>query len=122
MALSSTPFPGPFTTQLVKQSVANASSNNNVRGGATTVYLIRVDNSSNPSQIVYLLLYNNAAPTVGSTPPDAIIKVAGGAILETLWLVGVPFGTALSFACTTAGGLGGSSSPTNPVIVEIACS
>lgn len=122
MSLSSTPFAGPFTTQLIKQTVANATANDDVRGGATTVYLARVDNSANASQVVYLHLYNNAAPTVGTTAPDTTIMVAGGAVLETLWLTGMAFGTSLSFACTQAGGLGGTSSPTNPVIVEMACS
>lgn len=120
--LSTTPFAGPFTTQLIKQSVTNASPNADVRGGASTVYLLRVDNSANASQDVYLLMYDNAAPTVGTTPPDVIIVVEGGSVLETVWLTGITFEVALSFACTTAGGLGGTSSPTNPVITEIACS
>jgi hypothetical protein len=122
MSLTSTPFAGPFTTQLIAQSSANASPNNNVRGAATNLFLARVDNSANPSQVVYLHLYNNPAPTVGTTAPDVTIMVAGGAILESLWLTGISFGTALSFACTTSGGLGGSSSPTNPVAVALACS
>lgn len=122
MSLSSTPFAGPFTTQLVKQSSATASPSNNVRGGGTTIYLVRVDNSANPSQNVYLHLYNNAAPTVGTTSPDVTLLVNNADVFETIWLTGEAFGTALSFACTLAGGLGGSASPTNPVIVEIACS
>ncbi len=122
MALSSTPFAGPFTTQLIQQTAANASPNNNVRGAPTDVFLLRVDNSANPSQDVYLLMYDNVAPTVGTTPPDLIIPVEGGIVLETAWLTGVGFEVGLSFACTQAGGLGGTSSPTNPVIAEIACS
>lgn len=122
MTLYSTPFAGPFTTQLIKQTSATAAPDEDVRGGASTVYVARVDNSANPSQAVYLLMYNSGAPVVGTTAPDAIIPVAGGDVLETLWLTGLLFDNALSFACTTAGGLGGTSSPTNPVIVELACS
>lgn len=122
MSLSSTPFAGPFTTQLIKQTSATASPNEDVRGAPTTVYLVRVDNSANSSQNVYLHLYNNAAPVVGTTPPDVTLFVPNGVVEETIWLTGMPFSTALSFACTTTGGLGGSSSPTNPVIVELACS
>lgn len=122
MSLSTTPFAGPFTTQLIKESSATASPDENVRGAPTNMFLARVDNSANASQDVYLLLYDNAAPTVGTTPPDCIIPVEGGLVLETVWLTGLSFEVALSFACTTAGGLGGTSSPTNPVIVELACS
>ena len=122
MSLSSTPFAGPFTTQLIKQTVTDATPNDDVRGAACSVFLARVDNSANASQVVYLHLYNNAAPTVGTTAPDTTIMIAGGIVFETAWLTGLAFGTALSFACTQAGGLGGSSSPTNPVIVELACS
>ena len=122
MALSSTPFAGPFTTQLIRQNATNAAPNNDVRGTGTSIFLVRVDNSANASQVVYLHLYNTAAPAVGTTAPDVTIMVAGGAVLETLWRQGISFGTALSFACTTAGGLGGSTSPTNPVMTDIACS
>lgn len=122
MSLTSTPFAGPFTTQLIKESSATAAPDEDVRGGATDVFLLRVDNSANPSQSVYLHLYDNAAPTVGTTPPDFTFKVLQGIVLEIVAFPNLQFGTALSFACTTSGGLGGTSSPTNPVIVEIACS
>ena len=122
MSLSSTPFAGPFTTQLLKETVTNAVADNNVRGGATTIYMVRVDNSGNPSLPVYLHLYNNVAPVVGTTPPDITLLFAGGEASDTLWITGKAFATALSFCCTTAGGLGGVVSPTNPVITSIACS
>jgi len=122
MSLLSTPFAGPFTTQLIKQTSANATPNEDVRGGATDVVMIQIDNSANPSQSVYLHMYDNAAPVVGTTPPDTTIKVLQGIVLELIFLPNLQFGTALSFACTTLGGLGGSASPTNPVIVDIACS
>jgi hypothetical protein len=122
MSLSSTPFAGPFTTQLVKETVTGAVPDNNVRTGATTLYMVRVDNSGNPSLPVYLHLYNNVAPTVGTTPPDITLLFAGGEASDTVWISGKLFATALSFACTTAGGLGGTTPPANPVITSIACS
>lgn len=122
MSLTSTPFAGPFTTQLIRETNANAVADTNVRGGGTTVYMVRVDNSANPSLPVYLHLYNSAAPVVGTTPPDMTLLFAGGEASDTLWITGKVFATALSFCCTTAGGLGGTASPTNPVITSIACS
>jgi|ERR1700737_2469112 len=79
----------------------NATADTNIRGGATTVYVVTIDNTANVAKS-YLQMFNNAAPTVGTTPPDAVLMVDVG-VKRTFFLdfLGMPFATALSMACTT---------------------
>jgi hypothetical protein len=83
------------------------------------LYLVSVDNSANASAASFLKLWNAAAPTVGTTVPDMIIRVPGGATTLLAIPEGVSFGTGLSFACVTAGGTGGVTGPTSDVSVVL---
>lgn len=104
---------------LVKDTDADATAENDVNTGAATVYIIKVDNVNNGSQAVFLKLYNNVAPTVGTTAPDMVWRVPGGAAPTIMIAEGINFATGLSFACVTAGGTGGTTSPTNDVAVSL---
>lgn len=104
---------------VVRDPAIGAAADSNVGPGAATVYLIQIDNSGNPNQKVYLKMWDNVAPTVGTTAPNKIIPVPGGSIQKVGCIEGIPFTTALSFACVTTGGTGGTTAPTNPVIVAI---
>lgn len=111
-----TPFSG---LRRYRDTDADGTPENNISGAASTVYQIVVDNTANAAQAVFLKLYNNAAPTVGTTAPDVILRVAGGVSRSIFILQGLAFATALSFACVTAGGTGGTTNPTSDVIVDI---
>lgn len=100
-------------------TVSNATPENNINTGALTVYQVIIDNTLNPSQKVYSKFWNNAAPTVGTTVPDMIIKTPGGVSRTWFFLEGIPFATALSFATVTAGGTGGTTNPASNVSVKI---
>ena len=119
MAVSST---GYLNVNLFKDLLANASPELNLLGGSGKLYGLEADNSQNTSA-VYVKLYNSAAPLVGTDAPEWVFKVAAGKKrFQPLGSRGTgrSFATALSFACVTAGGTGGSTSPTNPVKLTLA--
>lgn len=122
MAISSTPLNTNITANIVQDSASNATSEDNVRNGATTVYMVDVDNSANAA-VTYVKLYDSAAPTVGTTAPDMILKVTASARKVFVFdMAGIAFTTGLSFASLTAGGTAGVTGPTSDVIVKILCS
>ena len=105
--------------KLTRDTDSDATSESNINSGAATLYLIQIDNSANASQKVFWKAYNNTAPTVGTTAPDLVIPVAGGATVRCAIAAGIVFGTGLSFATVLAGGTANTSSPTNDVAVAL---
>lgn len=95
-----------------------------VKASAATVYYVQVDNSANGAAS-YVKLYNlgSGSVTVGTTVPDAVLFAPGNSRMTYKYSnaasPGLPFGTALSAACTTAGGTAGTTSPTSSVVVTI---
>ena len=73
MAVTVTPLSNPLATKLVKDTDSDATGENDVLSGSGTVYLIKVDNTGNGSA-VYTKIYDAAAPTIGTTAPDFILK------------------------------------------------
>jgi hypothetical protein len=97
---------------------ADSTSENNVNDGAATIYAVTIDNTVNAA-VEYLKLYNNAAPTVGTTDPDMILFITANAVRTFVFKTGNNFATALSYAMVTAGGTGGTTGPTSDVLVKI---
>lgn len=120
MSVTISQLSNPLGTRIIRDDDADATSENDVLSGAATIIRVKVDNTANGHD-VYLKLYNDAAPTVGTTAPNIVIPAKAGksAILAIQGGSGISFGTALSFACVTTGGTGGTTSPTNSVIVDI---
>jgi hypothetical protein len=95
-----------------------------IKSSSAKVYSVVADNSLNvlPS---YVKLYNvgSGGVTVGTTSSDEVILVPASSLVTVVYFTGASpgkvFGTALSAACTTAGGTGGSSSPASSVVVSI---
>jgi hypothetical protein len=96
-----------------------------IKASSAKVFYISVDNSANGGAASYVKLFNLAAGSVvvGTTAPDEIIYVPGGAVithnLSTGANPGKTFGTALSAFCVTTGGTAGSTSPVSSVIVTV---
>lgn len=96
-----------------------------VKASSTVVYSIFIDNTANGGAASYVKLYNLASGsvTVGTTVPDEVIFVPGGAQIEHLLFtksaIGKTFSTALSAACVTAGGTAGVTPPSSSVSVVI---
>ena len=122
MAVTSTPLQTNLSASIISDADSNATSEDNVRNGATTVYMVDIDNSANAA-VTYTKLYNSTGPTVGTTAPDMIFMVpASVRKVFVLDPAGIAFSTGLSFASLTAGGTAGSTGPTSDVIVKILCS
>lgn len=107
---------GQIETNVVEDQQLDATAEV-IKSGATVLFDAEFDNTQN-SVDIFVKLYNNASPTVGTTHPDMIIKVPAGrkSGLPPTDALGISFGTALSAAAVTAGGKGGTTSPTNAVI------
>ena len=101
--------------QVYKQTNTTSTADNNITGAATTLYAVSVDNTANPAQTVYLKLYDAASPTVGTTVPAFIFMIPGG-YSRIRFSKGMAFATALSWACVTAPGTAGTTSPTAAVV------
>lgn len=96
-----------------------------VKASSTSLYQVVIDNSGNGGAAAYVKLYNLASGsvTIGTTVPDEVIFVPGGAIITQSFYTksapGKTFGTALTAACVTTGGTAGTVAPSNPVIASI---
>lgn len=76
-----------------------------------------VDNSLNSSE-TFLKIYDSSAPTVGTTDPDIVIQVPASSKLSVSFLDSKPSFTNLAWAALTTPGTGGTTGPTNSVVVE----
>jgi hypothetical protein len=97
-----------------------------VKASSTLLLYAIIDNSANGGAASYVKLFNVASGsvTLGVTAPDEVIYVPGGAIITVPYLTGAvlgkTFGTALTAACVTTGGTGGTVSPSSAVKVTLA--
>lgn len=119
MAVTTTPLSNPIGANIVTDTNSNGTSENDVRSGATTVYIVDIDNSANAA-VTYTKLYDSASPTVGTTAPDFILRTTGSTRKSyVLDMSGIPFAVGLSFCSVTAGGTAGTSNPSSAVTVRI---
>ena len=116
--LKVTPQATPLATKLAEATSANATACNDVFGGAAELLLVEIDNSQNVGEDVYLKLYDDAGPTVGTDAPDWIFKADGGAFAAYAIPSGASFSN-LSFAVTTSPGNAGVANPAAQVDVRI---
>lgn len=109
--------------QITRQTALNGTATKNIRGGPCRLYSMMVDNSANAS-VVYLKLWDAKSPTVGTTAPDFVFKIAASAKVPILMNPrddednGVPFTVALTAACVTTGGTAGTTNPGSSVPVD----
>lgn len=102
----------------VEDTDVDGTSVDSVLTAATTIYMVKVDNTLN-SAASYFKMYNNAAPTVGTTAPDVIIPVPAYKTATLVVPEGMAFATDLSYACVTTAGTAGTTDPTNAVKLEM---
>lgn len=119
MAVTTSPLSSGLASNIVRDTDSNETAENDVRGGAATLYLVKVDNTDNAA-VTYTKLYNSAAPTVGTTAPDVILMTPASSVRE-FWFgpTGVSFGTGISVASVTAAGTAGTTGPTSDVEVNL---
>ena len=107
-----------LSTDVIEDTSVNSTAQNNVTGAAAVFFGIYIDNTAN-SAASFVKLYNHAAPTVGTTDPDFVFMCPASVTRQYTMVGGVAMGTALSYACTTAGGTAGTGSPGSAVLIRI---
>jgi hypothetical protein len=117
MALQNITLSARLGTYFAEQTVTNATASD-ITASASTVYTVEIDNSANNATVVYVKLYNNNAPTVGTTDPFCILRAPAGG-KTTYHTNGMTFGASLGIACTTEAGTAGTTSPSGAVIVRV---
>lgn len=113
-----TAVPSSRGTEIVEIKELGATAQT-VKSSAGSVYFLKVDNTKNPTQDVWVKLYNNATPTVGTTVPELWVRTNKG---KEQWFeegFGWAFSTAITAACVKTGGTGGTDAPDNAVDVTI---
>ena len=111
------------TYRIVKDTDADGTVERDVCAGPCRLTHIHVTNPN--AGAVYLKLFDKVDPTVGTDAPDEIVECVGSGTEGGVTDVpvhppkGLLFSTALSFACVTAGGTAGTTSPTSNVTVVL---
>ena len=118
MTLSVSTQVSPIGSKLIIQTSATSAADNDVTGASGILYMVDVDNGSNGSNPAYLKVYDNASPTVGTTAPDLIFKVAASLRRSFVIPEGIAF-TNLSMACVIEAGTAGTTDPTSDVPVRL---
>lgn len=103
---------------LIRDRNSNATSESNVNTGAGTIYLGKIVNNS--SQSSYTCIYNNTAPTIGTTAPDIVFYTRSGKTKQIAVVNGIALGTGVSVCTKTAGGTTGTTDPDNTVDLSLA--
>lgn len=112
------------SNEIIFQDTAMGNAVDGIKSSSAVVYSVTIDNSANGSA-VYVKLFNLASGsvTLGTTAPDEVILAPASSIVTAIFKTsaagGKTFGTALSAACVTTGGTGGTSSPASSVVVTV---
>lgn len=115
MATSETSFANPVGSKYSYEEAAN-NGPKEVATSSTNVFQLFVDARLNPTENVYLRLYNaSSAPTVGTTDVFMVIPVRKGTTQEVTFRKGVTFGTGIFVAVVTNKGSAGDTSPSGVV-------
>jgi|TARA_R100000458_G_C8196475_1_gene188419 hypothetical protein len=117
----------PLGTLIFKETAANATLIANVFAKtAPTLISVKLDNSANGTEAVYLKLYENTVAdgqgiTVGTTVPVFIMKVAAASTVEMYIPQGLSFSSSnyAHMAVTTEKGIAGTTAPTGTVQVTL---
>jgi hypothetical protein len=97
------------------------SSKQTLTGSATQrVYMVHIDNRNNTAD-AYVKFWDVVigSVTVGTTAPDAVLWCPAGKRRQVFFVEGMKFSTAITVACVTTGGTGGTTALPEDVAVEI---
>jgi len=93
----------------------------NVTDNSRTVDAVKIDNTAN-THAVYLKIYNfdsSSPPTLGSNSPDFILPCAASSEADFMFDPASTLLTGTYVAVVTAAGTGGTTGPTNAVLVKM---
>ena len=106
------------TPSVVIDLDSDATSENNVNSGAATPYWFVIENGDSLKE--YTKVWDNTAPTVGTTANDLSFMTQPDSTLTVGIDFGVSLGTALSFATVSdGGGTAGTTAPVGNVKVMV---
>ena len=96
---------------IVEDTAVSNTAVNNPTGmtGGGTIYYIEVDNTMNAAA-TYFKIFNHASPTIGTTAPEIVLKIAAS---QRQYMV-VPLGYNVSTAATYAAFATSSNSAASP--------
>lgn len=122
---------GPLVyTQSAATKLIEDVQNDIFNKAAPKVYAVKLDNTANTTEAVYVKLYsdtrqdgdpNLGGPTVGVTVPLFVMKAGAGKSVE-LYMpggIGIAGGDYLHVAVVTTGGVAGATDPTGTVALTI---
>tara|TARA_R100000995_G_scaffold81883_1_gene55116 strand:+ start:63 stop:458 length:396 start_codon:yes stop_codon:yes gene_type:complete len=121
-------FSNPHGTLVFTESAATSTYVDNVFAKtAPVLYAVKLDNSANSTEAVYLKLYadTNAASTnnitLGTTNPFFVMKAPASGVVEMYIPGGMAFASSnyAHMAVTTTAGVAGTTTPTGTVAVTL---
>jgi len=108
MAVSVTNQSTPLGNQIVEDTAATNSAQDNVIGGSGTLYAVEIVNPN--VSAVYFKLANSATATAGTTAADMVLMCPGSVTRSFILPAGVLFNVGFSHWCVT----GAAESDTTP--------
>ena len=115
MAVSNIPL---LTGAILVTETAAGATAVVVKASSAVLYNLELDNTLNAAAS-YFKIYNTGTVVVGTTVPDLVIMVPAALSRTVAIPSGLTFGTALSYAATTAGGTAGAVAPTSNFAVKL---
>ncbi len=109
MARNITDVSSPLGSKIITDTDIDENEVSDVTGAASTIYLIELINPS--AGLVHFKIYDNGAPTVGTTAPSLIIPVPAGASPSIAFPSGLAMTTAISYCCVQEAGTAGTTAP-----------
>ena len=88
------------------------------KASSAVLYQLELDNTANAAAS-FFKIYNNGSPTVGTTAPDWVVMVPASVSRTVTIASGLTFATALTYACTIAGGTAGSTAPSSAFAMKM---
>lgn len=121
MALTTADFsPTILTYKMAADTDADATAVVYVTGGPGSLYSIHVDNTAGAA-VYAKFAFTTSAITVGTTPPDLMIKVPATSVKDITMPDGIAF-TNLSFWCVNDEADNNAASPAQNVTIRIVAS
>tara|TARA_R110002110_G_scaffold18524_6_gene77762 strand:+ start:1253 stop:1621 length:369 start_codon:yes stop_codon:yes gene_type:complete len=120
MAFVKNPVAGVLAANIIEDTAAAATAQANVLSGATTLYMVRIDNTANSTETVYLKIYDATSATVGTTRPSGIFSCPASSSRQYSVPDGITFSAGITYAVVRTAGLQGAVNPSATVKVYLA--
>ena len=117
MAVTVTNQTTPLGNKIVQDTAASNTAIDNTTGGAGTLYLVEIDNSSYSTE-VYFKMADAADATAGTTASTMVLYCAASSKRSYVFPEGIVFGSGFSHWCTTAAAENSTAAPTTPPAVR----